>query len=314
MTNELTHEQTSVDCVTGDSATEAANSSDSFVTNKSSNKRTTSHPTTLFVSPKQGGILQSSGFLDLKNLMALNRTCKANMIDELSVMLLIENEITRYHGVNTMKEAIDFWRLVCHRYPLLKQWLGRDGSNCVESITVTRYMLSDAALYEVMLAKMLRTVPTQPERLQLVSRKCAWTGETVLHCAAYSGNPESIRLILALYPETELLRIVNVQDDYGWVALHCAARSGNFESIETILDVYPESERLQALNTTNHEGETVWHRVADSNNIECIKAVLSLLPESQRLQAANRKNENGYAMLDDMNEETHTAIMRWLSM
>ncbi len=268
----------------------------------------------IFSAPKRGGIVQSSGFLDLKSLMALNRTCKANMIDELSLILLIENEITRYHGVKTMEEAIDFWRKICHKYPLLKQWLGRDGSNCVESIPVTRYMLSGAALYEVMLAKMLRSLPTQSERLQLVSRKCAWTGETVLHCAAYSGNPESIRLILALHPETELLRIVNIQDDYGWVALHCVARSGNFESIQTILDVYPESERLRALNMTNHEGETVLHRVADSNHIECIRAVLSFLPKSQHPQAANRKNENGYAMLDNMNEETHTAIMKWLSM
>ncbi len=32
----------------------------------------------LFTSPMQGGILQSSGFLDLKSLVSLSRTAKVN--------------------------------------------------------------------------------------------------------------------------------------------------------------------------------------------------------------------------------------------
>ncbi len=75
----------------------------------------------IFSAPKRGGIVQSSGLLDLKSLMALNRTCKTNMIDELSLILLIENEITRNHGVETMEEAIEFWQEVCSENPLLKQ-------------------------------------------------------------------------------------------------------------------------------------------------------------------------------------------------
>ncbi len=67
---------------------------------------------TLFVSPKQGGILQSSGFLDLKSLCALNRTAKSNMIDELSIILLIENELTRSHNVQTVEEAMALWKNV----------------------------------------------------------------------------------------------------------------------------------------------------------------------------------------------------------
>ncbi len=113
----------------------------------------TKHPT-LFVSPKQGGILQSSGFLDLKSLIALNLTCKAHAFDELSLIQLIENEITRYHGVRTRAEAIAFLRVV-HRRLLLN-----NRRNTVESIIIpTHEMLSAAATYDVMLAKMLRAIP-----------------------------------------------------------------------------------------------------------------------------------------------------------
>ncbi len=68
-------------------------------TNKASIEAIMCHPTTLFVSPKQGDILQSSVFLDLNSLMSLSRTCKAHAFDELSLIQLIENEITRNHQV-----------------------------------------------------------------------------------------------------------------------------------------------------------------------------------------------------------------------
>ena len=311
--------------------------------------------TIIFAPPKRGGILQSSGFLDLQCLMSLNRTCKAHVFDELSLIQLIENEVTRYHGVRTMQEAIHFWRYIFGK-PSLKRWLRR-GSNssnsngATDSITVTRYMLSDASRYEVMLAKMLRAVPTQSERLQLVSElgpfgrtllyRVAESGNTeslkavlaihpesehlkvvsredehgwtILHCAAYSGNAESIRFLLALYPETEYFNAVSMPDKHGWTALHCAGRSGNFEAMETILALHPESKRLQALHVANPLGETVLHRVAISNNIECIKAVLSLFPESQRLQVLNERNEKRSTVLDHMTANTRNTILEWLS-
>ncbi len=39
------------------------------------------------------------------------------------------------------------------------------------------------------------------------------------NCAAYSGNLQSLKTILTIYPEAERLRAVNVQDDDGWIAL-----------------------------------------------------------------------------------------------
>ena len=308
-----------------------------------------SYQHSLFVSPKQGGILQSSGFLDLKSLMALNRTCKANMIDELSLIQWIENEITRrHHGVETMQEAIAFCRTIFGN-ARLKQWLERDSGSIV--IKVTRDMLSAALLYEVMLAKMLRTVSRELERVQLVGKEFQ-TGRSLLHVAALAGRAESIKTILAVYPESERLHNVHMQDQFGWTALHCAvssnnyefvklllalhseterlravnmqdrygntvlhcaARLGNRETIETILAVYPESERLQVVNTPNRYGETVLHCVAKSKTIESIKTVLSLYPDSERMQTVNVPDRTGNTVLNKMNKETRESIMEWLS-
>ncbi len=311
----------------------------------------TDHSTLLFVSPKRGGIMQSSGFLDLKSLMALNRTCKANAFDELSLIMLIENEITRHHGVKTMEEATVFWREICHNYVLLKRWLNRDcgRSRTAGWIKVTKFMLTDALPYEVMLSKMLRTTPTQSERLQQVSERDPFertllhraalagnaesiktllalcteseglkttsmqdrNGWTALHCAAYSDNPELMKLILANYPESERLQAVSVTDNSGWTLLHCAVWSGNRESIETILALYPE--RLQGLDMPDRNGDTVLHWVTRANKVESTKVVFSLYPESERLQVLNKQNDKKKTPLELMSEKTHKAIMEWLS-
>ena len=297
--------------------------------------------------------MQSSGFLDLKSLMALNQTCKAYAIDELSLILLIENEITRYHGVQTMEEAIDFWQEVCSD-ARLKQWLERDSRNDAKSIEITLNLISIALPYEVMLSKMLQSVPTQSQRLQLVSEKNARpllnraargnvgslktilsifpspaerlnvvrmqdnNGWNLLHWAARSGHRESIQFILSLYPETERLQALGTQDKDTRIVLHHAAHSGNLESLKTVLALYPESERLQALNMATHYGSTVLHLVADSNNIESIKAerikaVLSFFPESQRRQALNEQDMLGLNVLDFVDKETRNSIKEWLS-
>ncbi len=89
---------------------------------------------TIFAAPKQGGILQSSGFLDLRGLIALSRTAKAHAFDELSLIMLIENEITRRHAARTMEKAITFLRyLYCER-PLLRQWLERDNCRGIDTV------------------------------------------------------------------------------------------------------------------------------------------------------------------------------------
>ncbi len=259
--------------------------------------------TTILAAPKRGGILQSSGFLDLQSLMALSRTCKANMIDEQSLILLIENEITRSRGVDTKEEAIVFLRNI-YRWPLLKLWLERDygctnGTTTTTEIKVTRHMLTHAVPYEVMLSKMLRAVPTQLERLELVKNE--WRGvtvlphlravwdqrkQTILHRAASSGNHESLKTVLALFPESERLQVVSMQDSKGRTVLHFAAESGNSDSIKTLLSLHPESERLKVVNSGHREEHTVLHAAARSGSFEAIETILSLYPESER-QALN---------------------------
>ncbi len=132
-----------------------------------------------FVSPKRGGILQSSGFLDLKTLIALSRTCKANGYDERSLILLIDNEITRDHEVRTRGEAIAFWRDV-QRNPWLRQWLNRNSSTVDESLKYPQRMLSAAVYYDVMLSKMLRMLP---DPFAIVNRPDEF-GMTIVHYAA----------------------------------------------------------------------------------------------------------------------------------
>ena len=194
------------------------------------------HPTELlFVAPKQGGILQSSGFLDLQSLMALSRTCKAHALDELSLILLIENEITRHHQVSTLEEAIHFLRGVYKRH-LLRQWLHRDDSTGTP-INPTQHMICEAVCYDVMLAKMLKTFP-ESERMQIVREFDKEYDKTLLHHAAESDNPASIKTILALYSESDLLHAMHKKDENGWTIVRYAVSSGNIECIKLILSLY----------------------------------------------------------------------------
>ncbi len=250
----------------------------------------------LFAAPKRGGILQSSGFLDLKSLMALNLTCKSNAYDELSLILLIENELTRNHGVQTIEEATSLWRKV-YRNSLLKRWMNRNDTTTDEPIRVTRQMLSETVYhcFEVMFHKMLRAVP-ESERLQMV-REPYVTGWTLFHYAADMGNLEATRAIIDLYPEPERLHATRVQDSNGCTVLHCAAKSGSVECIKAILSLYPELERLQALGSQDKMGETILHCAARSGNCESLEAILALYPKAQHLQAVGMRDTSGGTVL-----------------
>ncbi len=67
----------------------------------------------------------------------------------------------------------------------------------------------------------------------------------LLHCAACSINPESIKYLLSLFPESSLLSALNTHDRSGNTVLHCAALDGRIESIRIILSILrPESHYL----------------------------------------------------------------------
>ncbi len=86
-------------------------------------------------------------------------------------------------------------------------------------------MLSDAAPYEVMLSKMLRTVPEPKLRLLSVNENVI-RGQTPLQCIAGSGNVASIKTVLNLYPESEWLQVVDLEDNSRRTVLHHVAESG----------------------------------------------------------------------------------------
>ena len=218
--------------------------------------------------------------------MALSQTAKSNAFDELSLIQLIENEITRDHGVQTMEEALAFWRYVYRMHPLLKRWLQRDVScngtaTAAVDETVPKYrptlsMLATAIKqrYDVMLVKMVRTIP-QSERLQVGRMHDKDYGRTLLHHAANSGDFSILKVILTLYPsvsenvpvesvknrfgksQTPVLRAVRTRDFEGKTVVHHAACSRNLELMRHLILLFPESERSQVLNMLDRYGRTV---------------------------------------------------------
>ncbi len=257
-------------------------------------------PTILFAPPKQGGILQSSGFLDLKSLMALGRTCKANALDELSFIVLIENELTRYHRITTKEEATKLLKSV-YDNRWLKRWLehgdrnnGDDAAPSLLSNSVTiRLLMHDAAPYEVMLVKMLCALPSEAQRLDAVSKK--ELGRTVLYQIVNAGNVESLKAILGLFTESQRLHLVNIRDVSGSTILHWSAYQP--EAIGVILNQWPESQRLQAIGTCDNNGRTVLHYAVLSGNIESVRIILKLCPESLRPQLVNTQDRDGETIL-----------------
>ena len=174
------------------------------------------YPTTLFVSPKQGGILQCSGFLDLQSLLRLSRTAKAHAFDELSLIQLIENEVTVRHQVTTVEGAITFLKNLRNKR-LLRQWLDRASSTAT---IPTQNMIFQAVRYEVMLAKMMRAVP-KVQHLQDLSEGSE-ADVKVLHWAAFSGNPDSIGFLLGLWPEAQRAEAVCMLAKSQMTVLHFA--------------------------------------------------------------------------------------------
>ncbi len=252
------------------------------------------YPTALlFVAPKQGGILQSSGFLDLNSLMSLNLTCKEHAFDELSLIQLIENEITRNHGVSSLEEAIHFLKRV-YQKPLLRQWIA--GERTDKSISLTRQLLFEAVCYDVMIAKMLRASP-ESFRSQFLNHQRNEFESTLLHRAALSDNPESIKAILAFYPESQRIQALSAKDRSGSTVLHCAAISGNTKTIQTVLSVYPESQRFDAVCAQDRSNQTVLHYAAISGCLESVQVIFALYPESRYMRAVTIQDTEGRTVL-----------------
>lgn len=245
---------------------------------------------TLLTAPKQGGVLQSSGFLDFQSLVSLGQTAKANLFDERSLILLIENQYTRHHGARTMEQAMMFLRNA--------QWMGLFPycpSSSPSSSSSSPSILPQAVHYEVLLAEALASIPAE-RRFQAIQTEDHF-GRPILHTAACLSHFEPINTILASLSDSERWQAVNLRDDTGKTVLHCAASSGNIESIQLILSLYPQSEYIQALNMQDRKGTTALHYAAGSGNHEALLFMLNLLPESMRLQAVSMVDQGGRTAL-----------------
>ena len=106
----------------------------------------------------------------------------------------------------------------------------------------------------------------------MVKKKEGGGHHTALHYAA--AHPESLKTILALYPENQRLEVVKEKDGYRTV-LHYAAEK-NPESLKTILALYPENQRLEAVKEKNKSGSTVLHCAA--SNPESFNVLLNTFP------------------------------------
>ncbi len=145
-------------------------------------------------------------------------------------------------------------------------------------------------------------------------------GRTLLHRVATSGNPESIKHVINIYPVHLHIQILNVRDMQGklcCITLLDHAIQSQFKPFSTfipkhrnaykhyILDLLPESHLLQALEMQTNIGETVLHIAADLGHSESLKEILALFPESQRLRVLSLQTEDGKAVLHCAAESEH---------
>ena len=86
-------------------------------------------------------------------------------------------------------------------------------------------------------------------------------GAIALHFAAKSGNVESLKFILSLYPESDLFRIVCLTDCYEQTVLHHAGESDG-EIVKYIMSLLSESQRFQIVKMKDMCGSTLLHRAA----------------------------------------------------
>ena len=132
-----------------------------------------------------------------------------------------------------------------------------------------------------------------------------------MHIAADLGHSESLKEILALFPESHRLRVVSLQTEDGKTVLHCAAESEH--AIQVIMDLLPEHQCLQLVCIGDFVGETVLHYAANLGHFQSVCYILEVVPETQRWQVVNLQDEDGMTCLDLVqDEEARRCIMELL--
>jgi adenylate kinase family enzyme len=185
-----------------------------------------------------------------------------------------------------------------------------------------RTMLMDAAYNPESLKIVLDLYPTNEDRLNAIKKTNENTWSIKSHKGRFdlfsdlprdivnkksilmiaASNPETLKIILDLYPTNEeLLEVLKEKDAYGNSTLMYAA--SNPETLKIILDLYPTNEELlEVLKEKNNAGEsTLMYMVSkmdkSSNYSENLKMILTLYPTEERLNAIRERNRYGNSIL-----------------
>jgi ankyrin repeat protein len=129
-------------------------------------------------------------------------------------------------------------------------------------------------------------------------------GKSVLHIAASSGDVQTTKAILEIYPEDQRLAAINQKDIDGVNVLHEAAFSSNSHVFDTILGVYTPKRRLTAIRQKdNTEGWNVLHYAACSGDVATVAAILKEFPKNQCFAFVNEKDIRGNTVLHSAVED-----------
>ncbi|CAM4486165.1 MAG: hypothetical protein LEGION0403_FIIPPAGN_00339 [Legionella sp.] len=129
-------------------------------------------------------------------------------------------------------------------------------------------------------------------------------GNSVLHKAA--GNPQSLKIVLELYPQDELLTALREINHNGETVLHLAAR--NEQSLQLLSSYFSSNELFTTAREKDKSGNTVLHCI--TANAPALSKLLSFYPDiEQKRKALQEKNKSGDTVLHSAVPYTDSLIL-----
>lgn len=284
--------------------------------------------------------LQKSGLLDLRSLIALNRTAKGNAYNLESWQILIENEIITSVEFKDLVDAKDFVKKIWNKQ-VLKNWLNRQHALPSDELTELAIAALPKALdYNSMLTKILQALP--PNRLDTLVTSLSGGRELSQHELLRELIKLShLDVIINTFSDTEKKTLLSYKDNKGNCLIHLASMFHNSIPLKRLIEFYPQTEWLAIVQTKNDNGETpldllvfkeeqfkqlvlmlikqdkdfllyyrgrhnntLGHLIASSNYQPFLLSLLETYPEHERLIVLlTKKNSMGYRVLDSLGRD-----------